>query len=388
MKIISIEPTPSPNSMKLTMDQSQPNGVRMTYDKDNASRAPEYVQQLLQIPDVKSVFLAADFIALDRKPKGDWQLILAAAREVFGNQDQRAQVQTVDASTDAWGEVQVFLQKFRGIPLQVRVRAGAEEVRAAMPQRFNDAAMQATAASPSLLKERHLDEFGTRYGELNEVLETIVQEVDASYDDETLKLLMQQAAQSVAEYAALSEESKIVKRKLTPEEIQTQLQHEDWKKRYAALDSIDPSPESMSTLVQLLQDEQTSIRRLAMVLLSQIKDPAVLPHLYEMLQDRSPVLRRTAGDSLSDIGDPAAIPAMIGALQDDNKLVRWRAARFLYEVGDETALEALRQAAEDVEFEVRMQANIALERIESGQEAEGTVWQQMTRRQSANNNEV
>ncbi|MCR8643196.1 virulence factor [Paenibacillus sp. N1-5-1-14] len=383
MKIISIEPTPSPNSMKLTMDQSQPASVRLTYDQTNVSKAPEYVQQLLQIPDVKSVFLAADFIALDRKPKGDWQQILAATREVFGSTGQGAAQQESVASDDPWGEVHVFLQKFRGIPLQVRVRAGNEEVRAAMPQRFTDAAMKATAASPSLLKERHLDEFGIRYGELNEVLETIVQEVDASYDDETLHLLTEQATQSVAAYTALPEDSKVIKRKLTLEEIQIQLQADDWKKRYAALDAIEPSSETMPILVQLLQDDQTSVRRLAMVLLSQIKDPAVLPHLYQMLQDRSPVLRRTAGDSLSDIGDPAATPAMIKALQDDNKLVRWRAARFLYEVGDATAVEALRQAAEDDEFEVRMQANIALERIESGQEAEGTVWQQMTRRQNS-----
>ncbi|MDT2208001.1 HEAT repeat domain-containing protein, partial [Paenibacillus larvae] len=91
-------------------------------------------------------------------------------------------------------------------------------------------------------------------------------------------------------------------------------------------------------------------------------------------------VRRTAGDTLSDIGNPAAIPAMIKALKDKNKLVRWRAARFLYEVGDESAVPALKEAAGDPEFEVSLQVQIALERIEGGHEAEGTVWQQMTRR--------
>jgi HEAT repeat protein len=71
---------------------------------------------------------------------------------------------------------------------------------------------------------------------------------------------------------------------------------------------------------------------------------------------------------------------MTQALGDPNKLVRWRAARFLYEVGDESALPALRKAQGDPEFEVDMQIRLALERIEGGHEAAGTVWQQMTRR--------
>ncbi|WP_394298033.1 HEAT repeat domain-containing protein [Gordoniibacillus kamchatkensis] len=111
-----------------------------------------------------------------------------------------------------------------------------------------------------------------------------------------------------------------------------------------------------------------------------MREPEALPYLYRALRDKTPAVRRTAGDTLSDIGDPAAIPAMTGALRDDNKLVRWRAARFLYEVGDETAVPALREAADDPEFEVRLQARLALERIEGGRAAEGSVWQQMTRR--------
>jgi HEAT repeat protein len=116
------------------------------------------------------------------------------------------------------------------------------------------------------------------------------------------------------------------------------------------------------------------------VYLGDIKEPEVLPYLYRALADDTPAVRRTAGDTLSDLGDPAAIPAMVKALKDPNKLVRWRAARFLYEVGDESAVEALKEAAEDQEFEVRMQVKIALERIEGGHTAEGSVWQQMTRR--------
>lgn len=51
---------------------------------------------------------------------------------------------------------------------------------------------------------------------------------------------------------------------------------------------------------------------------------------------------------------------------------------FLYELGDESALPALKQAADDPEFEVKMQINMAIERIEGGEEAKGSVWHQMT----------
>ncbi len=71
---------------------------------------------------------------------------------------------------------------------------------------------------------------------------------------------------------------------------------------------------------------------------------------------------------------------MCEALKDPNKLVRWRAARFLFEVGDESAIPALEEAVNDAEFEVRLQAQMALERIKRGEEASGTVWQQMMKR--------
>ncbi len=60
---------------------------------------------------------------------------------------------------------------------------------------------------------------------------------------------------------------------------------------------------------------------------------------------------------------------MIKSLKDPSKLVRWRAAMFLFELGDESAIPALKAAQDDPEFEVAMQARLALERIEGGEEA-------------------
>ncbi|MGO4496116.1 conserved virulence factor C family protein [Paenibacillus sp. 2RAB27] len=377
MKIISIEPTPSPNSMKLNMDESLPAGVRETYTKKNLTGAPSEVQKLLAVPGVISIFHAADFIAVDRSSKGDWQFILAQAREIYGEAQPTAGAglpAEQPASDAAFGEAQVLVQMFRGIPLQVRVRAGSEEARVAMPERFTQAAVRAGTASPNLIKERKLEELGVRYGELGDIAGEVVQELDASYDDarveELVSRAMQETTDAPVEEAATGD-------LVAAEE---QLRHSDWKLRYAALQKIQPSLETLPLLVHALEDENTSLRRLATVYLGDIKEPEVLPYLYRALEDDTASVRRTAGDTLSDLGDPAAIPAMAKALKDRNKLVRWRAARFLYEVGDDSVLPDLKQAADDPEFEVRMQVKIALERIEGGHAAEGSVWQQMTRR--------
>lgn len=377
MKIISIEPTPSPNSMKLNMDESLPAGVRETYTKKSLIGAPEEVQKLLAVPGVISVFHAADFIAVDRSSKGDWQFILAQAREIYGEAQPAAGTglpTEQPASDAAFGEAQVLVQMFRGIPLQVRVRAGSEEARVAMPERFTQAAVRAGTASPNLIKERKLEELGVRYGELGDIAGEVVQELDASYDDARVEELVSRAMQETTD--APVEEAATGDLVATAE----QLRHSDWKLRYAALQKIQPSLETLPLLVTALQDENTSLRRLATVYLGDIKEPEVLPYLYRALEDDTASVRRTAGDTLSDLGDPAAMPAMAKALKDRNKLVRWRAARFLYEVGDDSVLPDLKQAADDPEFEVRMQVKIALERIEGGHAAEGSVWQQMTRR--------
>jgi len=386
MKIVSIEPTPSPNSMKINLSESLPKGKKYAFTKEEMDQAPEHLRKLLAIEGVKSVFHAADFIALDRMPKYNWQQILAEAREALGEHtspegQKKGGNDNADsaAAKETYGEVKVLVQHFRGIPIQVRVSNEQEELRAALPERFNQAIMKATENHPYLIKERRLEELGVRYGELQDILDEVVQELDASYDDERLSALVQQAVSGTPEDFS-GERNVRPRKRLSPEEIARQLDDPDWKKRYAALEQIDPSPETLPLLVKALQDENTSIRRLATVYLGDIKKPEVLPYLFQALRDENASVRRTAGDTLSDLGDPAAIGPMCEALKDKNKLVRWRAARFLYEVGDESAVSALRAAQNDPEFEVRMQVNMALERIEGGHAAEGSVWQQMTRR--------
>ena len=69
MKIVSIEPTPSPNAMKINLDEHLPSGVHKTYTRDNKDKAPEPLNRILDIPNVKSIFHTADFLSLERVPE-------------------------------------------------------------------------------------------------------------------------------------------------------------------------------------------------------------------------------------------------------------------------------------------------------------------------------
>ncbi|OBY76913.1 virulence factor [Paenibacillus sp. KS1] len=373
MNLITIEPTPSPNSMKLHLDETLPAGIRRTYSEDNRRSAPPLIASLLDIEGVKSVFHTADFIALDRFPNADWARILDEVRGLFG-QSQADSTQEEDlASWTSFGEAQVYVQYFRSIPMQIRVQANGQEERVGLSDRFVRAVTE--VASATLIKERKLSDYGIRYGELADIAREVEQELEAAYTEERVASLVQQAIAKGRTDEPFIEE----RREWSDEELKQHLNNPDWRVRYAALDRMEPTPERLELIAKALHDEQSQIRRLAVVYLGEIKTDECMPLLIEALKDTSVSVRRTAGDTLSDIGDPIAIEPMIQALQDKNKLVRWRAARFLYEAGDDRALTALEHAAQDPEFEVALQARMAIERIRSGEEAVGTVWQQMAR---------
>lgn len=373
MKITFIEPTPSPNSMKLHLDETLEPGIRKTYTVENERSAPSWIRQLLHIPGVKGVFHTADFIALDRKGNADWPSILGAVQEIFGQEGLAAGLNEGEQEA-AFGEAQVFVQYFRGIPMQIRVKSGAKEERIALSDRFTKAVTE--VATATLIKERKLKEYGVRYGELADIAREVEQELEAAFPQERLDRVV---AQAIA-HGANDEEFVEQRRKLSDEEIETALSDDDWRVRYAALEVLEPSEKHIPLLRKALQDPKMQIRRLVVVYLGDIRTPDAMELLYEAMRDDAPAVRRTAGDTLSDIGDAAATPVMIESLKDTSKIVRWRAARFLYEVGTEEARSALEEAANDPEFEVSLQARMALERIESGEEAAGTVWQQMAKR--------
>ena len=374
MKITFIEPTPSPNTMKLHLDESLETGVRRTYTPESQRSAPAWARDMLTIPGVTSIYHAADFAALERKGSADWAEILREVQSRFGADGLSADFNLSDEDAGAhFGESQVFVQMFRGIPIQIRVKTGAHEERIALSARFTQAVTD--VASAVLIKERKLTDYGVRYGEPAEIAREVEQELEAAYPQERLDSLVQQAIAHGTAGEFIEQ-----RQKKDQAELLRDLKDGDWRVRYAALEDLAPTPELLPELRAALHDPKLQLRRLAVVYLGDLRTPEAMELLYEAMADSAPAVRRTAGDTLSDIGDPAATPVMTAALTDASKLVRWRAARFLYEVGTAEAHDALSLAADDPEFEVGLQARMALERIASGEEAAGTIWQQMSER--------
>lgn len=373
MKITSIEPTPSPYSMKINVDEQLADGKTENYKADDElDTAPIYVQELFKIKGVKGLYRVIDFIALERNPRVSWEEILPEIRNILGSTEETAEEDLKASGTtdEHFGEIKVFIQMFRNIPMQVKLEECDEEHRFGLSERFMNAVMDASTASDNMLMERKWVEQGPRYGDVQEIGQDVVNEIDASYNSNRVSELIKLAKSS----AVFEEQNPSPWKKVTLEMMDAP----DWKDRYAALDRIDPSLEDLPVLDKALDDVKGSVRRLATAYLGMIEEKEVLLYLYKAMKDKAVNVRRTAGDCLSDLGYTEAIPEMIDALSDKNRLVRWRAAMYLYEVGDDTAIPALREALDDPEFEVRMQVKMALARIEEGKEAKGSIWHQMT----------
>ncbi|WP_409270398.1 conserved virulence factor C family protein [Neobacillus sp. SCS-31] len=376
MRIMSIEPTPSPNTMKINLDQELPMGKSHNYKKENQEGAPPVIRKVLEIEGIKGVYHVANFIAVERNAKYDWKDLLAKVREAFGESAQNED--EASPETANFGEISVQVQMFKDIPLQVKLTDGNEERRFGMPANFLAAREKAQLDGENYILLRKWQDFGVRYGDFDQIGNEVVEELTAAYPESRLEDLVKVAQAGASSIQARQPRQR---HKITAED----LENPDWRVRYQKLEQMpDPELEDLPLLEKALQDEKPSIRRLATVYLGMIEDKAVLPLLYKALKDKTVTVRRTAGDCLSDLGFAEATPAMAEALKDTSKLVRWRAAMFLYEVGDESALEALKEASDDPEFEVAMQAKMAIARIEGGEEAKGSVWKQMTEARKAN----
>ncbi|WP_062104853.1 conserved virulence factor C family protein [Bacillus niameyensis] len=375
MKIKTIEPTPSPNTMKIILNEELPAGSSNNYKKEQAEGAPTIIKDILLIEGVKGVYHVADFLAVERNGKYSWEEILPQVREAFGEENVEQSLQNVQVD-EHFGEVHVQIQTFKEIPLQIKLISGNEEKRFGLPERFLDAMKASQKDDDNYIMLRRWKDYGIRYGDFEQLGMQIADELGAAYPDDRLNTLVERALKPQADIS----KKKLIK--LTPE----MLDEPDWKKRYQLLEQMeDPTIDDFPVLEKALVDEKSSIRRLAVVYLGMVEDKKVLPLLYKGLHDKTVPVRRTAGDCLSDLGFPEAMVEMSHALQDKSKIVRWRAAMFLYEVGDASVLPALKAAENDPEFEVQLQIKMAIERIEGGEEAKGSIWKQMTEARKKSN---
>ncbi|MEG0450754.1 MAG: virulence factor, partial [Lysinibacillus sp.] len=238
MKIITIEPTPSPNSMKIVVDTELPFGKSFNYTKETATDATGEVAAILAVEGVKGVYHVADFFAVERNAKYAWEGILSAIRVALG--EESTAVEESKIADEFFGEVYVHVQMFKGLPLQVKVFDNQKEHRVGLSERFVHTfnQMMTLAADENYLFQRKWIDYGVRYGELEEIAEAVKSEIEATYADERLVSLL----------ATVNDEDKTStasKKKISIDQFQV----DEWEKRFQLLDQMtDPELDDLPLL--------------------------------------------------------------------------------------------------------------------------------------------
>src|SRR5438094_5907545 len=180
--------------MKLNLNETVAKGVAITYTHENIGDCPAYIEKILAIPGVSSVFRVEAFMAIQRKPTAGWENILSQARAVLEYASlNNAKPEPKETSDNKWREVTVAVQYFRDLPMLVKVSSGSETTRLPLPERFGQALERAMGASENMLMERKWKDEGPRYGELRDVGEAVVHEISAVYDEKKLRELVERA---------------------------------------------------------------------------------------------------------------------------------------------------------------------------------------------------
>ncbi len=368
MKILSVETTPNPHSIKLNLDQKV--GATTTVNSANVAGAPAFVERLLAIDGLLSVFLCSDFITLNKDPRSNWPPILDSATKAVNDDAAGAALIAAGAGqADFQDQSQVLVQTFCGIPLQVKVVDGEGESRFSLGERFNTAAQLVQAESGAdFLKERYWADHGVRYGKRAELATEVSEELQGIFTQSELDRAVNKA---------LGREQID---KPSFDAIAHLLNHSSWQERLRAVQESSQlqSGEEIALLKSALSDENAQVRRLVAAALGTTGSAEAVESLsVVLLHDPSIAVRRTAGDALSDIGEATAQSAMCQALSDPNKLVRWRAARFLNDLGDDQCLQALEAAKDDSAYEVKLEVEAAIGRILQGGKGSGPAWRRI-----------
>ncbi len=112
-------------------------------------------------------------------------------------------------------------------------------------------------------------------------------------------------------------------------------------------------------IVWLLRSRDVNVRRMAVDLARNIKDPAgeLWPKVMNLLRDEDWWVRERVVDALVELAGEQLTPHMVGFLQDDNEVVRRFAVGVLQQLSDPRALGALiRSASEDPDWWTREKA--------------------------------
>ena len=75
MEIINIATTPNPNTMKIDLNIDSGDNKPNTYTKVKDGQ-PDFINAVLDVEGVKSIFQAMNFISVDKNSEVDWDTLL------------------------------------------------------------------------------------------------------------------------------------------------------------------------------------------------------------------------------------------------------------------------------------------------------------------------
>lgn len=76
MKIIAVEQTPNPNSMRIVLDTELPSGTSYNYKQSDAETAVEPAASVLKVNGVNGLYHVMNFMAVERNGDVEWDEIL------------------------------------------------------------------------------------------------------------------------------------------------------------------------------------------------------------------------------------------------------------------------------------------------------------------------
>lgn len=217
-------------------------------------------------------------------------------------------------------------------------------------------------------------DLGNRYGEMPEVLDSVLEEVLAIYPESKLPNMVKQAISDKRTY-----DNEDFYRHVSLDEYHGT---NDWKTRLRMLNHFpNPTFEDIPLLDLALSDYKVPIRRQAIVLLGMIESKDILPYLYKGLRDKSPAVRRTAGDCISDLGYPEALPEMVQLLDDpQKKLLDGELLCLSMTKAMPNSFQHLKRILMTVHLKLNYKSRWQYHVLKKGDEALGSVWKQMANR--------
>lgn len=83
MKIISVEPTPNPNSMRIVLDTELPAGTSHNYTKRDAETATSPMSDVLKIEGIRGIYHVMNFMAVEKSGEFEWDEVLAEIEAII-----------------------------------------------------------------------------------------------------------------------------------------------------------------------------------------------------------------------------------------------------------------------------------------------------------------